>query len=87
MNHLLPQIFPDNACRREIINLDVHCTFHCQWTGKLKELDVSGYVNTHTFPFSVEFVSVITIFPVQLVLGSYLIMYLQCISVFNDTCT
>lgn len=41
------QTFPDNACRREILNLDVYCTNAangCSWVGKLKQLDVSGDV-------------------------------------------
>ena len=41
------QTFPDNACRREILNLDVYCTHvasGCGWIGKLKELDVSSDV-------------------------------------------
>ena len=36
------QIFPDNACRREILSLDVECDLKgCKWIGKLKDLDVS----------------------------------------------
>ena len=39
---LLLQIFPDNACRREILNLDVLCgSSGCQWAGKLSDLEVS----------------------------------------------
>ena len=39
------QIFPDNACRREILNLDVECDLKgCKWIGKLKDLDVSLYM-------------------------------------------
>ena len=37
------QIFPDKARRREILHLDVYCTYAargCDWRGKLKELDV-----------------------------------------------
>ena len=37
------QIFPDKACHREILRLDVYCTYAasgCDWRGKLKELDV-----------------------------------------------
>ena len=37
-------IFPDNACRREILNLEVSCNFMnggCSWIGHLKSLDVS----------------------------------------------
>ncbi len=36
-------IFPDNACRREILNLEVNCNFitgGCPWVGHLKELEV-----------------------------------------------
>ena len=36
-------IFPDNACRREILNLEVYCTFMasgCEWVGPLKNLEV-----------------------------------------------
>ena len=37
------QVFPDNACRREILNLDVECGFKgCKWVGKLRDLEVSG---------------------------------------------
>jgi hypothetical protein len=33
-------IFPDNACRREILNLDVLCgSSGCQWAGKLSDLE------------------------------------------------
>lgn len=35
-------IFPDNACRREILNLAVHCNYKaggCPWAGRLKELE------------------------------------------------
>ena len=41
-------IFPDNACRREILNLEVYCTFMtsgCEWVGPLKNLEVC---NCHT---------------------------------------
>jgi TNF receptor-associated factor 3 len=39
-NSLSTQIFPDNACRREILNLDVECSFSgCKWSGKLKDLE------------------------------------------------
>ena len=37
-------IFLDNACRREILNLEVSCNFMssgCSWIGHLKSLDVS----------------------------------------------
>ena len=37
-------IFPDNACRREILNLEVYCPFvsgGCEWIGQLKKLEVS----------------------------------------------
>ena len=37
-------IFPDNACRREILNLEVYCSFMtsgCEWIGPLKNLEVS----------------------------------------------
>jgi hypothetical protein len=40
-------IFPDNACRREILNLEVYCSFMtsgCEWIGALKNLEVS-FVN------------------------------------------
>ena len=36
-------IFPDNACRREILNLNVYCNFSasgCEWVGPLKNLEV-----------------------------------------------
>lgn len=36
-------IFPDNACRKEILNLDVYCNYvagGCTWMGQLKDLDV-----------------------------------------------
>lgn len=41
--HSLVQVFPDNACRREILSLEAYCTFMtsgCTWTGPLKELEV-----------------------------------------------
>ena len=45
-------IFPDNACRREILNLDVYCKFAgsgCEWVGPLKNLEVCMKSNfTHT---------------------------------------
>ena len=54
-------IFPDNACRREILNLDVYCKFAgsgCEWVGPLKNLEVcntsltctlsSSFMYTHT---------------------------------------
>ena len=37
-------IFPDNACRREILNLEVNCNFvagGCPWAGHLKDLEAS----------------------------------------------
>lgn len=36
-------IFPDNACRREILNLEVGCNFvagGCTWVGRLKDVEV-----------------------------------------------
>ena len=42
----LDSIFPDNACREEILNLQVSCNFisgGCKWVGCLKELEVSQY--------------------------------------------
>ena len=40
------QIFPDYACRHEILNLDVYCMHSgsgsgCSWIGKLKDIEVS----------------------------------------------
>ena len=38
------QIFPDNACRREILHLEVYCEYMvngCSWIGALRDLDVS----------------------------------------------
>ncbi len=33
--------FPDNACRREILKLQVYCNFqNCKWIGALKDLEV-----------------------------------------------
>ncbi len=40
-------VFPDNACRQEINQLEVYCNFKsggCRWgVGHLRELQVSGY--------------------------------------------
>eukprot|EP00731_Ephydatia_muelleri_P015024 Em0008g744a len=36
------EVFPDNACKREILSLDVYCEaskYGCPWIGPLKELD------------------------------------------------
>jgi len=36
-------VFPDNACRREINQLEVYCNFkagNCPWVGHLRELEV-----------------------------------------------
>ena len=41
--HMGTQIFPDNACRREILTLEVKCDFAasgCSWIGQLKDLQV-----------------------------------------------
>ena len=41
------QVFPDNACRREILNLDVNCSLNdCKWVGKLKDIEVSPTLQT-----------------------------------------
>ena len=33
--------FPDNACRREILKLQVNCNYqNCPWVGTLKDLEV-----------------------------------------------
>ena len=38
--------FPDNACRREILKLQVFCNFqNCPWIGDLKDLEVCTAVN------------------------------------------
>ena len=40
-------IFPDNACRREILNLEVYCPFvsgGCDWKGQLKILEVCSAI-------------------------------------------
>ena len=38
--------FPDNACRREILKLQVFCNFqNCPWIGALKDLEVCTAVN------------------------------------------
>ena len=40
----LLQIFPDNACQREILHLEVYCNYMtrgCLWIGPLKDLDVN----------------------------------------------
>lgn len=42
-------IFPDNACRREILNLEVACNYAkggCPWVGHLKELEVGEKYDT-----------------------------------------
>ena len=44
LNVYLLQIFPDNACRREILHLEVYCEYMvngCSWIGALRDLDVS----------------------------------------------
>lgn len=41
---LFLQTFPDNACKREILSLQVLCNNHslgCEWSGVLKNLEVS----------------------------------------------
>ena len=41
--------FPDNACRREILGLDVYCTFMasgCEWVGPLNSLEVCAAINS-----------------------------------------
>lgn len=41
------QAFPDNACKREILALEVYCVNKdsgCPWVGVLKVLEVSTYV-------------------------------------------
>ncbi len=43
-SHCTLQIFPDNACRREILSLEVYCNYMsggCTWTGPLRMLDVN----------------------------------------------
>ena len=45
-------IFPDNACRREILNLEVYCNFTasgCQWVGPLKNLEVQYLIFATVF--------------------------------------
>ena len=42
--------FPDNACRREILKLQVFCNFqNCPWIGALKDLEVCTAVNCMLF--------------------------------------
>ena len=51
------QVYPDNSCKREVMNLRVKCnvaSYGCQWTGKLSELDVSNAVE-HTAKFTKSF--------------------------------
>ena len=41
-------VFPDNACRREILKLEVYCNSvdeGCHWIGKLKDLEVLLYIH------------------------------------------
>ena len=43
--HLCQKVFPDNACRREILSLEVYCdasTNGCPWTGALRLIEVSA---------------------------------------------
>ncbi|MCG8622787.1 MAG: hypothetical protein MJE68_12425 [Proteobacteria bacterium] len=40
-------VFPDNARRREILELEVYCISvddGCHWIGKLKDLEVLPYI-------------------------------------------
>ena len=37
------QVFPDAACRRELSQLPVHCSYgSCDWKGLLKDYEVSS---------------------------------------------
>ena len=51
---ILPEnVFPDNACRREITMLDVYCNFKssggCTWVSHLSELEVTELISCQLF--------------------------------------
>ena len=44
--------FPDNACKREILTLQVHCDNYasgCEWIGQLKRLEVNYWTADYAF--------------------------------------